>query len=377
MHSYVLYPLFVCLLAGIKRSPSPNYSGDDLPFVSVLLPVHDEEKVITQKLTNLMAANYPSEKIEIIVGSDASSDATDNVVSEFARNHQGIKFVRLDKRSGKGAVLNVLAQEATGDILVITDADIILDAQAILELISPFQDLSVGLVDATMRPRALSDKNVSKSESKYISIESSIKAAEGKAFKAMMGSFGGCFALRKSLFCVIPAGTMVDDFFLTMKVLEAGSGTVTSESAIVYQDLLHREAEEFRRKVRIAVGNFQNLVTFSPLLFRCNAVSFCFFSHKVLRWAGPFLLLTAYLCSFLLSLHSGALSIFGLFFWGTNAVLTLALLNRIAPALGRIFPPISFLHHFVLANLALTLGLWQFISQTQNGIWRPTERDSR
>jgi cellulose synthase/poly-beta-1,6-N-acetylglucosamine synthase-like glycosyltransferase len=152
--------------------------------------------------------------------------------------------------------------------------------------------VEIGLVDSNMRNIGIKKDGISHQEKTYISAEVASKNAESLLWGTMMGPFGGCFALRKKLWEKIPSHFLVDDFFINMLVLQKGFKSINEPNAIVFEDVSNDLSDEFRRKIRISSGNFQNLFHYKHLLFDFSWIAFSFFSHKVLRWLTPFFILS-------------------------------------------------------------------------------------
>ena len=374
-HSYMLFPFILKLLAKNKFENSIIFkTSDDLPSVSVLMSLYNEEEVISEKIKSIYASSYPSDKLEIIIGSDNSSDNTNNLVIELSSKYSNLHFFEFNTRQGKPNVINQLFTKATGNILVLTDANVMLDKNTIFELVKHFKNEKIGLSDSRMinTKESISIKGISVQESSYISREVEIKKNEGKLWGTMMGPFGGCYAIRKELYSIVPENFLVDDFFINMSVLAQNKMAVNNKDAIVYEDVSDNIKEEFRRKIRISTGNFQNLSTFFKLLFsKRKGLSFCFLSHKVLRWLGPFFILFALCLNIILSdiiLYKYILFIF--------------LFTFIIPAIDNLFklfkinlPLIRYFTHFYGMNSALLIGFFKFISGVKSGIWQPTGRN--
>jgi cellulose synthase/poly-beta-1,6-N-acetylglucosamine synthase-like glycosyltransferase len=303
VHTYLLYPVLLEILAIRKTSGRNTYkSPDKLPGVSVLMAVHNEQNVISEKIESIMLNKYPEGKLEILVGSDASTDNTDKIVQNLASLNKYLRFFRFDERRGKSAIINDLVRLSKENILIITDANVILEQDTIYHLLKHFKDSSIGLVDSNMKHKGLRDSGISVQENLYITREVKIKDLESILWGTMMGPFGGCYALRKELYCDVPQSFLVDDFFINMKVITSGHKAIIETDAIVYEDVSNNLSEEFRRKARIAAGNFQNLKHFSAyLLSSIKGLSVSFFSHKVLRWIGPFFFAIIFLTSLFLS----------------------------------------------------------------------------
>ena len=290
VHTYLFFPLILNLLARKRTLPHTRFSEDELPPVSVLIAAFNEEEVIEAKIRSILEGTYPSDRLEILVGSDASTDRTNEILRLLEKSHPGLRIFLFGERIGKPGVVNRLAEESRGEVLVITDANVMLDREAIREMVRLFAEPSTGLVDSRMINTNLKKDGISVQEKFYISREVRIKRHESLVWGAMMGPFGGCYAVRRSLFRPVPRNFLVDDFFINMSVLQQGYRCISNIDARVYEDVSNDLSEEFRRKKRISSGNYQNLAMFRSMLFsRSPGVAFCFFSHKVLRWMVPFL----------------------------------------------------------------------------------------
>lgn len=379
-HSYVLYPLLLKLLSAGKKDNDMVYAaGDELPGVSIIIPAYNEEAVIGGKIESVLASAWPAGKMEIIVGSDGSTDRTNQIVRDLGTKYGNVKLKEFSGRSGKATVANQLVASCSNDLVILTDANIMFDRQTITELLKHFRNTSVALVDSNMQHTGLRKEGISMQEKTYIKSEVAIKNAEGRIWGTMMGPFGGCFAFRKSYYVDVPANFLVDDFYINMQVLARGGKAINELKALVYEDVSNELSEEFRRKVRIATGNFQNLITFFPMLFRFNGLSFSFFSHKVLRWLGPLFMITTYVSSGLLawkfSLCNDWFSIYGLAFLSLNLLLLLPLLDSLLKRIGIHLFLLRLITHFLSMNLALLAGMFRFMGGVRSGTWSPTQRN--
>ncbi|MDO7612630.1 MAG: glycosyltransferase, partial [Crocinitomicaceae bacterium] len=290
IYTYVIYPFVTISLA--KRVKEKDTTPPSLtPKVSILIAAHNEELVIESKIKSILLSNYPKEHIEILIGTDKCTDNTDEIIQRYTKSDITLKHVKFSKRSGKITIINSLIKDAIGEILILTDSNVIFTENTINALLKHFSDPKVGLVDSNMKNFGMKTTGISIPEKTYISVEGKLKYAEGKMWGSMMGPFGGCFAMRKNLYTKIPNNFLVDDFFLNMKVLENGYSCLNEPDAVVYEDVSNNLKAEFFRKTRISAGNFQNLSYFSNVLFKCNRLAFVFLSHKILRWLSPFLIL--------------------------------------------------------------------------------------
>jgi len=370
--SYVIFPLFLSIASRKKKINTLVFSGEEFPFISILLSAHNEEEVIRKKIETILANDYPPAKMEILVGSDCSSDATAAVISSMAEADDRICAFIYDERRGKPSVINELAEKARGEILIITDANVMLDKSTLPELVKHFKNEQIGLVDTRMVNTRLNNEGISYQERFYISREVRIKHMESNLWGAMMGPFGGCFAIRKSLYRPIPRTFLVDDFYLNMAVLEQGYSCISNLEAVVYEDVSNSVAEEYRRKKRISAGNFQNLTAFRRLLLPGRkGVAFCFFSHKVLRWMVPFLAMLTILSSLLLSRD---LLFYRIAFYVQLMLLIMPLIDLFLRKIKIQILPLRFISHFVMMNFALLAGFFRFIGGVKSNVWQPTRR---
>lgn len=372
-HSYVLFPVILRIAGALARTPGdyPEHSGD-APMVSILLSAFNEEDVIEEKIRSVFNTRYPSAKFEILIGSDHSTDRTAEIILQLRTEFPSIRFYDFAVRQGKPNVINQLVKDAKGEILILTDANVMFDEFTLPRITAPFTDPAIGLVDTQMINLGMKREGISFQEKAYISREVQIKFLESRMWGVMMGPFGGCFAIRTGLFEPVPANFLVDDFFLNMKVLESGYKAVNNPSARVYEDVSNDLAIEFRRKIRIATGNFQNLKRFKGLLSPSRpALAFCFLSHKVLRWLGPVFIFLALLSLLFLSFSSPLYLALLITYLG---VLVIPVLDYLLKRLNLHFKIFRFITHFFVMNLALSIGLVRYLKGVNTNVWQPTKR---
>jgi len=254
----------------------------------------------------------------------------------------------------------------------LTDANVILKPNTLYELVKYFKVTEIGLVDANMVNKGLSSDGISFQEKAYISREVKIKNMEGKLWGSMMGPFGGCFAMRKSLYEKVPENYLVDDFYLSMKVLENNYKAINNVNAVVYEDVSNDLKEEFRRKIRIATGNFQNLASFVRLLFKKRGIGYCFFSHKVLRWLGPFFIIFTLMTSFYLGTES---SFYSYVFYIQLVTFLFPFIDYLLRKIGLHIIILRFITHFYSMNLALLIGFYKYTKGVRSNVWQPTKRN--
>lgn len=372
-HSYVLYPFILKLFTLGKKLDYKEYSPqDDLPLLTVMMSVYNEEVVIGQKIKSIFESDYPKEKIEVLVGSDCSTDSTNQQLKELTDIYPNLRFFEFHERQGKIGTMNTLLDMAQGEIIVSTDANVMLDKNTLFELVRYFKDEKVGLVDTRMKNTRIQHDGISFQESFYIGHEVMVKHREGLLWGTMIGPFGGCFAIRKDLYKKPHFNTLVDDFFISMQVLRQGGRCLNNLESVVYEDVSNLISEEFRRKVRIATGNFQNLKEFGGLLWPIyKPVAFAFLSHKVIRWLGPlFILLAIVSIPFLMNIY-----LYQFIAMAMGVVFLIPLFDYLLRSVGINFKLFRFVTHFFSMNIALMVGFFKYLKGVESNVWQPTQRN--
>ena len=371
-HSYVFFPVLLKILAKDKSLNYTETEEKDLPKVSILVAAFNEEEVIAEKIESIYKSHYDIGRFELFIGSDNSTDQTNSIVQSYCDKYENLIFVPYTKRRGKQNVINDLFQLSTGSLLILTDANVIFDPNTIREIARPFSNESIGLVDTNMINRGLRREGISHQEKAYISREVLIKHDESVVWGSMMGPFGGCYAIRREDYSQVPANALVDDFYINMKIFEKGKLAVNNLDAKVFEDVSNNIKDEFRRKIRIATGSFQNLKWFGHLLWPMNnGFAFTFLSHKVLRWIGPFFIIMAFVSSvFLLSIP-----IYQLAFAFQISLMLMPVLDFILRKLNIHNSILRFITHFYSMNLALFIGFFRFVKGVDSGIWKVTKRN--
>ncbi len=390
VHTYVLFPML--LLHGLRHWPRPAplvWDGTtppaELPTVAVLVAAYNEQKVVEEKIRRTFASTYPKEKITLYLGSDASTDQTDAIIqrlqAEFGPDR--VVFRRFPGRTGKIRIINALAENVAADVLVMTDANVFFSPEALFQMVKYLRDPRVGLIGGNILNEEVRREGISVQERAYLLRENQIKHQEGRLWGAMMGAFGGCYTMRRTVFRPVPETFLNDDFWQSVQVVAQGFRTLTALEALVYEDVSNVLFEEFRRKVRIGTGNFQNLHYFRRLLCpwgreQAVGIAFGFWSHKVFRWLTPHLLLLA-----LVATAGGVALTTGTaagIWWQAALAAQLAgpLLtgvDRLLRRAGWNLRLLRFNTHFYAMNYAMLLGWWRYVkAPVETSVWTPTER---
>ncbi len=377
-HSYVLYSMLLKLFSFGKKENDVVYAAfdNDLPMVYVIFSVFNEQKVIQEKLESIINTAYPVNKLRVYIGSDNSTDNTNDIIDAFAAKHPQIRFYKFIERNGKSGVINKLMSELSktldpDDVLIFTDANVMFSPSTIFEMVKHFKHKSIGQVAANILNRGVTADGISVQEKAYIQGENQVKYLEGLNWGTMMGAFGACYALRADCWTNIPVNYLMEDFYLSMNVLKKGEKAISELKAVCYEDVSTEVGEEFKRKSRIQAGNFQNLAVYWKLLFGFNAVAFCFLSHKVIRWFGPLFIGLAWLANLLL-LAQGKFYIFS--FIVQNLLLLSPVLDAVFKKAGVHLIGLRFASYFYTMNLALVNGFIMYVKGIKTNAWDPTKR---
>ena len=363
--TYILYPLSLFLF-GKNRQVKPALSTNF--DIAVVIAAYNEENVIEKKIQSVLATSYPLDKLVIYVGSDASTDRTNEIVANFATQYPNVQLKIFQGRTGKAGIINSIIEQCKEELLILTDANVFFTPSTIPNLVRHFSEKETHQVCANILKISDRNENIQALEKGYLLVENQIKLRESASWGLVMGAEGGCYAIRRQAYTPIPPNFFMDDFFVTMSVIANKGRVIFDEEAICYEDLPTESTEEFKRKIRISIGNFQNLVAFKKLLWPFwSAIAYSFISHKILRWLTPFFLILLFLVSFLLS--------FDCFFFQVLAIIQCVLfLSPLAIPYLKWMKPALFVAHFYNMNLALLIGFFRYLKGVKSSVWQPTSR---
>jgi len=288
VYAYLGYPAWLWLRSW--WSPWPVLRGPVLPAVSAVMVVRNEEAVIARKLENLLALDYPAEKLEVVTVSDGSSDGTEMALAEFERRDARVRVMAKKVSSGKAAGLNDAIALARGEVLLFTDARQAIEPGALRLLMENFGDPQVGAASGELMLGDPASGETAKGMGLYWRIEKKIRELES-ASGSVVGATGAIYCARRALLDPLPEGTILDDVLLPMQVVRRGSRVIFDSRARAWDVPDLGESREFARKVRTLSGNYQLLQLAPWLLSSENAIRFEFISHKLSRLIVPFALM--------------------------------------------------------------------------------------
>ena len=364
-YTYVGFPLLVLARAALR--PRPPRAAPIEPSVSVVMAAYNEEAAIGARLDNLVALDYPADRLETIVASDGSADATVEIVGRY-RAH-GVRVLPLG-RVGKADALNAAVAEARGDILVFTDANTMFETGALRALVAPFADPEVGGAAGDQRylPTTGQDSQAG-GERSYWDFDRRIKLAESVAGSTVAAT-GAIYAIRRELFEPVRAG-VTDDFITSTAVVAQGRRLVFVPDAAAWEPVAPSNRLEYRRKVRIMTRGLRGVAARRALLDprRTGFYAIQLASHKILRrlMAVPLLVVAASA-----PLLWGQGVFYQLATIGAASVAALGAIGLGAPRsrLGRhrlaVLPAF-----FVLVNVASLEAAWNLLTGRQIDRWEP------
>jgi len=365
------YPIVIWLLGRLVGKGAPR-RADVEPTVTVIIPVHNEEGIIGEKLRNCTNVDYPREKLQIVVASDGSTDDTNVLVRSFAA--RGVELVELHRRGGKTRAINRSMETAKGEVVIFTDANAFLHPQAVRTLVRNFADPEVGCVCGQRLYVDHRGNRVEEGEGLYWRYERFVKECESH-LHSVMGADGAIFAIRRDLYRPLDP-MLIDDLVTSLRILADGHRVVSEPDAYVHERAASSGSEEFGRKRRIVARAMKGLAHMRQLLnpFRHPLFSVQFLLHKVLRWLVPVLLITMLGANLVLLDRWPYAVAFAaqVLFYGAAVVGAL-----VGPAAGRAGKLVSIPYYFCMVNAAAIAGLVKFLLGRVETTWEssPSSRE--
>lgn len=368
VYSYFGYPgiLLIMSKGGGKPVREVSEIPSDLPRVSLIITAHNEERRIAAKLDECLRCDYPKDRLEIIVASDTSTDATDTIVREY-REH-GVRLVRAEERLGKENAQSIAIGAANGDVLVFSDVGTTLLPDAVTNIVAPFADPEVGAVSS--EDSFLTQDGSIAGEGLYVRYEMWLRRLESRVF-SLVGLSGSFFAVRRDV-CTDWDITVPSDFNVALNAVGHGLKAVSSPQARGYYHDVKDPKAEYSRKVRTVLRGMAALAKRSDVLNprRFGLFSWQVWSHKVARWATPWFLALLFIVSAIAGNTSGFAAILlggQLMFYGA------ALVGYFVPAAQSI-AAVRIAFFFCQANIAIMHATLRYLKGERVTVWKPTRR---
>lgn len=370
---FLLYPLLLSMVFFIKGERAVT-TAPVHPPVSLITVVHNGEDLVVGKIQNSLSLNYPSDNFEIIVYSDGSTDGTERKAESCIT--QNVRFISSPHFEGKNNALNRAVENAQGDILVFSDADAILDVDAILNLIKYFVDPSVGGA-CGQRVIGEDNKKLKKAQSDYIRFDSTIKKMENK-IGSISSNDGKLYAVRKELFQPIPSA-VTDDLYVCLSIVKQGYRFLFEPNSRAFIKVPSRSPKhELERRRRIVCRSLRGIFLQKELLnpLKYGIFSLSLVTNKLNRRLLPAYLLVLFLSSAFLSLYNALMRVF---FFSQVAFYLLALSYPFlenTKGLGVVKKLSSLPYYFCIGNYGTLLGLIDFIMGKQITKWQPFKTET-
>lgn len=376
IYTYIGYGILLRLLLGIKRWRTKNnylerIDSNNLPNVTLLVAAYNEADCIAQKIHNSLALDYPPDRIKLLFVTDGSSDETPNIVSQYPQ----IQLLHTAARSGKIAAVHRSMAYVTTPYVVFTDANTLLNPDAIQQIVRHYNNPKVGAVAGEKRVQSeAADSASGAGEGFYWRYESTLKKWDSELY-SVVGAAGELFSIRTSLYEAVPPDTIIEDFYMTLRIAQQGYRVIYEPLACATELPSASSGEELKRKIRIAAGGWQAISRLLPLLnvFKYGVLSFQYISHRVLRWTiTPLALLLTFLLNIPLAYFVG-----GLYTWLFIAQMLFYflafmgyLLEKKKVKIKAFFIPF----YFVMMNYAVFAGFARFGRGSQSVVWEKAKR---
>jgi len=374
VYTYVLYPVILFLvyafvqvrrdvrfLLGRRDRRAAEPATTDLPSVSLVVAAYNEEAILAEKLANIRELDYPRDRFEVIFVSDGSTDGTNSIL-QAALAVGEIRCVFLEQRGGKPRALNHAVAEARNDILVFSDASTLFAPDVIRMLARHFTSRDVGAVCGAVR--LLGSAESHQTEGAYWKFESALHLMEGRLGATVTAS-GAIYALRRTCYKSLQPGDIIDDFLVPMHARQMGYRVLHDPEALATEFSADSVKGEFTRRVRLATGSFRALSRLRSPFFG-SVAGWALFSHKILRWILPFLLIGALVSNLFLLNHSLYRIIFlcqmAFYTWAGLGFLFRQRMQRVRYALIGYF--------LVAMHVAFLVGFWRYLWRQADSTWQ-------
>lgn len=357
-YSYFGYPMLAYCMSRLKRRMKFSYTTSYTPSVTIIIAAYNERECIVDKINNTFSLDYPKEQLQIIIVTDGSTDGTNDIVS----NYPSITLLHKPSREGKSAALNRAIALGDSEIIVFSDANAMLNKEALRELNKHFQDTVIGGVAGEKRILSEDRNGAVIVEGFYWRYESSVRQWDSDWY-AVTGAVGELYAIRRSLIDPIPADIVCDDLYLTMRMISRGARMCYEANAYSAERTSESIGEEWKRKVRIAAGSLQALgkLNFLRWCWTQPLPAFQFMSRKILRWIIVPYLLVALLVLGMIYVGNGENEFFRLLFLLQFIFYSVAFFGWILKRNKQLPSIFFFPFYIVFANAAMIVGTYYYL----------------
>ena len=374
-YTYIGYAMLLWLLVRLKKiffktKKYQKIAENDLPKVSIVVAAYNEKDFIKQKIENTLALDYPKNKLEYIFVTDGSTDETPEIVAQYPE----IRWFHSSERKGKMAAIQRVMPKIKNEIVVFTDANTLLNKNALRNIVRHYENEKIGAVAGEKRIQvAAADDASSAGEGFYWKYESKLKQWDF-ALYSVVGAAGELFSVRRKLYEDVPHDTIIEDFYMTLKIAQKGYRVAYEPQAFAIETASASVTEELKRKIRIAAGGLQAIFRLRDLLnpFKYGILCFQYVSHRVLRWTiTPLMLPLLLLCNLILAqinIFYQFVLMFHLLFYAM-AFIGFLLKNK-ELKIKIFFIP----YYFCMMNYAVYQGFLRITQNKQSAVWEKAER---
>jgi biofilm PGA synthesis N-glycosyltransferase PgaC len=374
-YTYVGYGIVLFLIVKMRRvikgKRESNFHYDELPNCTLIVAVYNEADILDEKIANTLALKYPENKLEIVFVTDGSSDNSPQIIRKYA----GIQLMHTPVRSGKVHAMHRAMQQVKTDITIFTDANTLLNEDALINIARHYQDASVGAVAGEKRVKIDDTADATAGEGFYWKYESTLKKWDAELY-SVVGAAGELFSVRTALYIPVPPDTVLDDFMISLRIAEKGYRIVYEPDAYALETPSANIKEELKRKIRIAAGGIQSVLRLKKLLnpFSNFVLSFQYISHRVLRWTiTPFLLIAAVLLNLLIIMEYQSM-FYTLLFLCQCSFYFLAFMGWVLEQKNMRVKALFIPYYFCVMNYAVLAGIFRYVFSEQKVTWDKAKR---
>jgi cellulose synthase/poly-beta-1,6-N-acetylglucosamine synthase-like glycosyltransferase len=372
VYTFAIYPGLLLLLGRVRRrEPVPTPSSVlEWPHVTITMAVFNEEAQIAGAVESLLRLDYPRDRLQILIVSDGSTDRTADIVRGF--EHRGVELLRQAKRAGKTAAENLAASYVTGEIIVNTDASIRIQPGSLKPLIAPFADPTIGLASGRDISVGATSTDTNLGEGGYVGYEMWVRDLETRV-EGIVGASGSLYALRRELHRIPLPDSLSRDFASALNTRERGYRPVSVAAATAIVPRTQSLKREYRRKLRTITRGIETLWYKRSMLnpAKSGVYSWMLLSHKVCRWALPWVALLGLLGLGLLASESALAAVIFTVAMGMALVGGTAWLGA---GDGRLPVFLSIPAFLIMSNVATAHASLRALHGDRNPIWEPTRR---
>ncbi len=374
---YTFFGYGILLLALVKlrrliKGQRPLADNDgNWPTVTLVVSAYNEENCIAEKIENSLSLSYPADKLKYLFVTDGSTDSTPDIVSRYPQ----VTLMHRPERKGKIAAIDRAMHEVDAEIVIFTDANTMLNKDALTNICRHYYDAKVGAVSGEKRVHIEKVSDATAGEGFYWKYESKLKTWDSELY-SVVGAAGELFSVRRSLFVPVPPDTILDDFMISLLIAQKGYRIIYEPAAYATETGSENIQEELKRKIRIAAGGIQSIIRLKGLLnpFGNFVLCFQYISHRVLRWTiTPFLMILAFVLNGLIAFRYP-----GNFYKALFALQTLFyvasllgwLLEKRQVKIKALFIP----YYFCMMNYAVMAGIKRYFMKQQSVTWEKSKR---